>query len=841
MAGQPLKLSMVMTADNSDLAATTRSTRREIEGVGTTARSTSGDMDRLAAANNAAAEAGRRAAEAARGQSAAENALRSSIAGLVRPESSAADLRRRQADIDAYGASLDRLRAKFNPVFAASKMYEAELDELNRAHALGAINADEHGAALTTLNARYQMNAEAARHFARDARMGAMQVGNLAFQVQDIGMMMAMGQSPFMLLAQQLPQVTMHGGSLRDALAGIRQTLGGLVSPLGLATTAFVLLGSTAISYATGAEEEVETLSDVLERHEAIIKSLGPAYEDALRKAREYSTDPEVAEVLLRGAVRDAEAALKKEITEALRLIDTEIRKAAFDVVSEGMAASLDQAAANTRFGPFLELIEQFRAGKLDAREFRDEVARIGSSTEGLETVSKELTDIAAAAVEAEIAVKGLPDSVDQLDHAFKLLQAAINEVRSDNAREEIQELKDRAEEGELSIDEVRAALGNLSGVSPDLSNAIAELMALFDQAIATRDAVDDVMRGGGTGGPRRYSRGVNTRVDRYEVDLPDSAPAPSRRVDPYFADASPRRGSRKTEAERDAERYRDLIRSAEQYIDLQELEREALYLTEEAAAALRYEQNLLNQAVNAGIGLTPAQVQELGVLAEEMARVEAETRAAAEAMAFQRDILDGALSDLRSALDDGKITWEELGDIALNVIDKIIDKIEDELIDALLRMMDSGGGGIWGGILGLLTGFFGGGDPWAGLRGHSEGGYTGSGGKFEPAGVVHRGEYVFSSEATDAIGVGNLDALHSTARRGFAVGGYAMPMATAAPAFRPRQEAEWIGVNRAGHAGSTQINVFNVETPNPRAFAESRAVVARTADRFARRLGRYT
>lgn len=51
-------------------------------------------------------------------------------------------------------------------------------------------------------------------------------------------------------------------------------------------------------------------------------------------------------------------------------------------------------------------------------------------------------------------------------------------------------------------------------------------------------------------------------------------------------------------------------------------------------------------------------------------------------------------------------------------------------------------------------------------------GGYTGDGGKFEPAGVVHRGEYVMSKEATRRIGVGNLEALHRAAQRGYASGG---------------------------------------------------------------------
>ncbi len=51
-------------------------------------------------------------------------------------------------------------------------------------------------------------------------------------------------------------------------------------------------------------------------------------------------------------------------------------------------------------------------------------------------------------------------------------------------------------------------------------------------------------------------------------------------------------------------------------------------------------------------------------------------------------------------------------------------------------------------------------------------GGYTGPGGKYDPAGIVHRGEFVFTKEATSAIGVNNLYAMMKGAQ-GYADGGY--------------------------------------------------------------------
>lgn len=51
---------------------------------------------------------------------------------------------------------------------------------------------------------------------------------------------------------------------------------------------------------------------------------------------------------------------------------------------------------------------------------------------------------------------------------------------------------------------------------------------------------------------------------------------------------------------------------------------------------------------------------------------------------------------------------------------------------------------------------------------GYDVGGFTGHGGKYEPAGIVHRGEFVFTKEATSRLGVGNLYRL----MRGYATGG---------------------------------------------------------------------
>jgi len=71
-----------------------------------------------------------------------------------------------------------------------------------------------------------------------------------------------------------------------------------------------------------------------------------------------------------------------------------------------------------------------------------------------------------------------------------------------------------------------------------------------------------------------------------------------------------------------------------------------------------------------------------------------------------------------------------------------------------------AGGGAAGGsiGAMGMSTSF----------SGYDGGGYTGDGGKLDPAGIVHKGEFVFTKEATSRIGVANLYEM----MRGYASGG---------------------------------------------------------------------
>lgn len=213
-------------------------------------------------------------------------------------------------------------------------------------------------------------------------------------------------------------------------------------------------------------------------------------------------------------------------------------------------------------------------------------------------------------------------------------------------------------------------------------------------------------------------------------ITTPDKPP-----VAPYVPPKDPdKKGGKSKSTKERADEYQRLTQRIRENMAALQAETEAQGMLNPAindygyaVEKARLQQELLNAAKRAGKEITPQLKKEIEGLAHEYANTRAEAEKMAEAqnkaldaLEFRKDIVRDALGGLRSALEDGKISFEELGDIAISVLDKVIDKIETDLIDAIFSMNKAASGGSGGGWLsGLFGGIFGGGssDPWSGLR----------------------------------------------------------------------------------------------------------------------------
>ncbi len=251
--------------------------------------------------------------------------------------------------------------------------------------------------------------------------------------------------------------------------------------------------------------------------------------------------------------------------------------------------------------------------------------------------------------------------------------------------------------------------------------------------------------------------------------------------------------------AQRQSDAYAGITAGAREYTDAQRTEQQALGMTEQRAQALRYEQEMLNQAQRAGIQLSPQQRAEIAQLAAGMAQAEAATgrlREKQEGLAEAGYFFGQQMTDALAGLLSGTMTAEQALQSMLQTLIKVglqaVLMGEGPLAGLFGMGGKSSSGGGFSGIFGALLG---------GLFGFSEGGWTGPGSKHQPAGVVHADEFVFSKQATRALGVKNLDAMHQAAKRGYSEGGLVTETPTLSAGF-------------SGSVSAKQSQVITINSP---------------------------
>lgn len=101
---------------------------------------------------------------------------------------------------------------------------------------------------------------------------------------------------------------------------------------------------------------------------------------------------------------------------------------------------------------------------------------------------------------------------------------------------------------------------------------------------------------------------------------------------------------------------------------------------------------DLTNQAINAGIPLTPEKIAYIDQAAQSTARYKAETEKLNDVFNTSKSITNSFFQDLRRGLWEGVSAWEAFGNAALNVLDNILSKMMDVGVDYLFNAMGAAG-----------------------------------------------------------------------------------------------------------------------------------------------------
>jgi hypothetical protein len=254
------------------------------------------------------------------------------------------------ASFSAMEAEINSLATRYNSVYAASQLYEKELQSLNRANQLGVISTKQYEAELERLNAEYQQYANSAEGAAiannrfaahvNATKSGLNNFGVVAqqvgYQVGDFFVQIQSGTSAFVAFGQQATQ-----------LAGLIPGIGGAIAGIGISVvTAFLSFREKALEAAEGTkelDEAVKSLDESLKEYFRTqeLASLGitPDQQTALEALTRAQNDlADAQERLLNpsartggatsGALRDIAAATQEIADAEERILQVRLRMA---------------------------------------------------------------------------------------------------------------------------------------------------------------------------------------------------------------------------------------------------------------------------------------------------------------------------------------------------------------------------------------------------------------------------------------------------------------------------------------------------------------------------------
>ncbi|MBR9764147.1 MAG: phage tail tape measure protein [Rhodobacteraceae bacterium] len=401
---------------------------------------------------------------------------------------------------------LDMLRAKFDPLYAASRRYEASLNELQRAHQLGALNVRQYEAALEALNLDYARSSGASVALNRGAQqlgsgMNGLRGGiqNMSFQVADFAVQVSNGTAASVALGQQLPQL-----------------LGGF-GVMGAVMGAVVAVGAPLISMLARSGDEAESLEDRLDTLRDAVR----AYRDAVADARLPTADL---------AERYGKASEKaREFLEALREISSVQAREEIDATFGQLGRTyggFDSVARGpmqmnqgwTEFSKTIEAMSKALDVSQDkARSLADEfqsLSEAGSPQQQVEAARNML-----AALEAALGpYEGMNDEARAL---YENVRAAGEEAANlvGAAHAGTAAIASTADEAGRLADELNRALGNLASLQAGASRSLEESeirLKYRDDPVALAGALAEL---GARDDYRTAMSGATTMADRVAAE----------------------------------------------------------------------------------------------------------------------------------------------------------------------------------------------------------------------------------------------------------------------------------------------------------------------------------
>ncbi|KRA44700.1 phage tail length tape measure family protein [Devosia sp. Root635] len=496
---------------------------------------------------------------------------------------------------------------------------------------------------------------------------------NLAAQFNDIGVMLASGQSPLLLAIQQGTQISQVLGPMKAgaAVAALKTALMSLISPVTLITIGSIAAGAALVQWLMSAQGSAESATEAFERHRKEIEGIVAGY----------------------GTAETAVGAYFEAVSRLPRSIATSELNTAF----ESIGAEVDDFRAQmadfandplfTKFGSeanrsMQDLAGSFANGEISAEEFHRR----------LEDVKDQLNLL-------EQAGAAIPGSTRNMIDAWQ--EGAIKAIQFGNGIANLvaqsHALAGIARDGDLTsffeTNSVESALEQLKQLTPELRT-----QAQIAQEI--RDAV--------LNNPASTEAGRAAVIAATDEALAAQATAAARRESASAAG-------------KQADAYAGVIANLEHELKLVNLsarEQEVLNNIRSAGVEASSQQGMAIRAATEALFDQQKAVEDLEKQQEQLQKT----------MEKLGDIGVSAIESIAGAFDDGKLSGQELLRIVLQ-IGKQLSQLDFSGLAGggggnWLSMLFGGGPNVGSSITGSTGGFF------PGLTGPSleGGGYTGDG-----------------------------------------------------------------------------------------------------------------
>lgn len=503
---------------------------------------------------------------------------------------------------------------------------------------------------------------------------------------------------------------------------------------------------------------------------------LGNELYDAL--ARDRDAVDQQAEALAR--LNERYSALAEEAGRAgVAMLDaiTRLDSLGYDQAADGLRMAYEEMQA---------LVQAFRDGEISGDDFTAKLGEIeAAASDAFATLEAGDRTTFTGVMSQLSRLGGVIASVTSLANSMGAAIARAAGV--DAGTKGTQALRDRHAAEAASMDSMEAqreALDGFTAAENARNTATSEQLRLQREIEAVRD------RAGAAGAT--LTDGQATQAAQAAIAAEEARAAADRAA---RAGGGPGKASGGDGGSK--EKLDDYAREAQAIRDkTQALQIESAVLMEVATSQRQHgdavafadaKTRLLVAAHQAGQSVTQAQMAQIDQLAASYASAGAEAERAGEKMEAATEKAASNLEAGASGLTEIFSAARQGSDALSSTLNRLAGQIMDNVFQSLLTGMSGGAGG--GGILSGALNFLGS----ALTGGFAEGGYTGNGGKYEPAGVVHRGEFVFSKETVQRLGAGNLERLHQSARKGYAEGGLvsAAGKVTKAASARPGASAE--------------------------------------------------